>query len=292
MIPLDKPVIFSVATPIGNLDDLTPRAARVLAAVDLIAAEDTRHTRKLLSHLGIHGVSLVSYHDHVEDWKAGQLIERVQREKLAMALVTDAGTPCVSDPGYRIMQAAHAAGVPVCPIPGPSALTALVSGAGLPSDRVLFVGFLPSRTKERESEMRSWRSAGASVVFFEAMRRLGVSLAQLAALYPDARIAIGRELSKLHEELVNMKVGEAQAWLDAKSDLRGEASVMVELGVRREGESGSDEAAALDREEIVRVAAREFKGGASLKDLLMRFRDCGLKRSELYALLLQAKDQA
>ena len=291
MIPIEKPIVFSVATPIGNLDDLTPRAARILASVDVIAAEDTRHTRKLLSHLGIHGVSLVSYHDHVEDRKATQLIERVQRDKLALALVTDAGTPCVSDPGFRIMQAAHAAGVTVCPIPGPSALTALISGSGLPSSRVLFVGFLPSKASDRKSEMQSWSRVGGTVVFFEAMRRLQGTLEHLASLYPQAQVAIGRELSKLHEELVNLSISDALIWLKAKPDLRGEASIMIDLGCEQVALEQAPADAALDRDAIVRSAVREFKAGATLKDLLQRYRDCGLKRADLYALLLQAKDE-
>ena len=291
MSPIEKPIVFSVATPIGNLEDLTPRAARILASVDVIAAEDTRHTRKLLSHLGIHGVSLISYHDHIEDRKARQLIERVQRGHLALALVTDAGTPCVSDPGFRIMQAAHQAGVPVSPIPGPSALTTLISGAGLPSSRVLFVGFLPNRKTERQHEMQSWARTGASVVFFEAMRRLQGSLEQLGELYPEAHLAIGRELSKMHEELVNLSIKEALLWLQSKSDLRGEASIMVDLGSHAKALEESSQDIHGDYETILRSAVDQFKAGASLKDLLQRYGDCGLKRAELYALLLQAKER-
>lgn len=290
MISESKPIVYSVATPIGNLDDLTPRAARILAEVDLIAAEDTRHTRKLLSHLGIHGVSLVSYHDHSEERKATQLITRVQEECLALALVSDAGTPCVSDPGYRLMQAAHAAGVRVCPIPGPSALTTLISGAGLPSSRLLFVGFLSHKAGERQSEMQSWSRVGGTVVFFESMRRLAGSLAQLQTLYPGARVAIGRELSKLHEELVNFTIEDAQIWLAAKADLRGEAAVMVELGSVLDHALPAQDLA-LDREALITAAAREFLAGASLKDLLQRYRDSGFKRAELYEILLEAKSR-
>lgn len=291
MISLPKPIVYSVATPIGNLDDLSPRAARILAEVDLIAAEDTRHTRKLLTHLGIKGVGLVSYHDHSEEQKAGQLIARVRDEGLALALVTDAGTPCVSDPGFRMMQAAHAAGIRVCPIPGPSALTALISGSGLPSSRVLFVGFLSHKSGERQTEMQSWGRVGGTVVFFESMRRLEASLAQLQTLYPNARVAIGREISKLHEELVNFSLDDALSWLSTKPDLRGEAAIMVELGSTRDQQM-SEEDAAIDRDAIIAAAVREFRGGASLKDLLQRYRDSGFKRAELYALLLEAKAQS
>ena len=129
-------VVYIVATPIGHLEDLTPRAKRTLAGVDIIAAEDTRQTRKLLSHLGIQGKRLVSYHNHGETERADVLIKEIVAEQRSLAVVTDAGTPCISDPGYRIVAAAHAAGIKVHPIPGPSALTALVSASGLPSDRV------------------------------------------------------------------------------------------------------------------------------------------------------------
>ena len=153
------PVIFIVATPIGNLDDLTPRALATLRNVDIIAAEDTRNTRKLLTHFNIQGKELVSYHDHVEDTRSEQLVERLLRDGLSLALVSDAGTPCVADPGYRLVRHAKQNGIKVHPVPGASALTSLVSASGLPSDRVLFVGFLPVKESDIRREIQSWSVA-------------------------------------------------------------------------------------------------------------------------------------
>ena len=190
------PLLYMVATPIGNLDDMTPRAKRVLAEADLIAAEDTRTTRKLLTHFGIQGKKLVSYHDHGETEQAERLIDQVEGGGLKLAIVSDAGTPGISDPGYRIAAAARARGLSVVPIAGPSALTALVSASGLPSDRLLFVGFPPQRAQALKTEIASWRGLRASIVFFEATRRLGRTLAAIAEEYPEARVAVGRELTK------------------------------------------------------------------------------------------------
>lgn len=283
------PVVYVVATPIGNLEDLSTRARRILAAADIIAAEDTRQTQKLLSHLDIRGKRLVSYQDHGEAQRADSLLARITEERLTLALVSDAGTPCISDPGYRLVAAAKAAGVPVHPIPGPSALTALASAAGLPTSRLLFVGFLPPKATAMASEIRSWPATRASIVFFESTRRLGRTLTLIAEIHPGARVAIGRELTKLFEEIVTMDVESATRWLAAHATLKGEAVVMVTLPADAGEEAGaaSDLASSLTDE-----ARREFARGATLKDLLAKYKDRGLKRPALYQLLLAAKAEA
>lgn len=284
MIP--GPSVFIVATPIGNLDDLTVRARQTLAGVDVIAAEDTRQTRRLLSHLDIRGKRLVSYQDHGEAERAVTLVKEIQEGSLSLAMVSDAGTPCISDPGYRLVQAAKAAGVPVHPIPGPSALTALVSASGLPSDRLLFIGFLPAKEAARKQEIASWAAARASVVFFESARRLVRSLAEISAIYPEARVAIGRELSKLFEEITTSSVNEALTWADQHATLKGEVTVMVAPGKNSATAQGGGPG---DAESILADAGKAFRAGATLKDLLRKYHHSGLSRSELYALLLRAK---
>lgn len=279
--------IYVVATPIGNLDDITLRAIRILKNVDLIAAEDTRRARMLLQQIGREKIEIISYYDQVEQEKAPQLIERLQRERLSLALISDAGTPCISDPGFRLVREARRVGIPVHPIPGPSALTALVSASGLPSDRLLFVGFLPNKRSALAKEVESWLKFEASIVFYEAPRRLKQTLAVIEEFYPHAVLVIGRELTKLHEEIISTDVQGAKAWCQDHDFLKGEATVMVHLPK----EAKFDALRVEDlRSQLEREALDQFQRGATLKDLLQAMRDRGLSRAELYQLLLQAKE--
>lgn len=279
--------IYVVATPIGNLDDISQRAIRILKNVDLIAAEDTRRARQLLQQIGRDKAELISYYDHVEQEKTPQILDRLMRDGLSLALISDAGTPCISDPGYRLIREAKLRGIAVHPIPGPSALTALVSASGLPSDRLLFVGFLPSKKAALVREVASWRGLRASIVFYEAPRRLDQALKVIQELYPHAELVIGRELTKLHEEILSTNVEGARSWCHDHDFLKGEATVMVSLGKDAETpEVNAAEAAS----EISTEAMEHFKAGATLKDLLQKFKDRGLSRSDLYQLLLEAKE--
>ncbi|MCC6849778.1 MAG: 16S rRNA (cytidine(1402)-2'-O)-methyltransferase [Deltaproteobacteria bacterium] len=192
--------LYVVATPIGNLGDLTERARATLAAVDVIAAEDTRRTGRLLSHLGIRR-PLRSYYDAVEASRAPALVAELAAGR-SVALVSDAGTPGIADPGYRLVRAAIAAGVPVVPVPGPSALTAFLPVSGLPTDRFAFEGFLPARAAERRRRLAALAGEPRTLVFLETGPRLAASLADLAAAFGSRPAAIGRELTKLHEEIV------------------------------------------------------------------------------------------
>ena len=281
---MSEAALFVVATPIGNLGDMSERAIRVLKDVDIVAAEDTRQTLKLFSHFGIRRKELISYNDHGEEQRARKLVERLVREGLSMALVTDAGTPAISDPGYRLVGEARAAGVKVHPVPGPSALTTLVSVSGLASDRFLFIGFLPTKAQALRSEVASWRGGRASVVFYESPRRLRSTLKVIAEVYPGARLAIGRELTKLHEEIVVSSIEDAMAWADAHESMKGEAVVMVEVPV----DSGTPLA---DVEVKLRLEAQEmFAEGRSLRDVLLVLKDRGLPRQQLYQMLLEVKD--
>ena len=193
--------LYIVATPIGNLDDLTPRARQTLADVDLIAAEDTRHTGRLLLSIGVK-TPQKALHDHNESRVVPALIQELCGGK-SIALVCDAGTPLVSDPGYRLVAAAHVNGITVSPIPGPSAVTAALSAAGLPTDRFCFEGFLPSKRAAREKWLRSVSGETRTLIFFESVHRIRDSLDDMAAILGKDRLGfVGRELSKMHEQCV------------------------------------------------------------------------------------------
>lgn len=217
-------ILYVVATPIGNLEDITLRALRILKEVDLIAAEDTRHTRHLLNHYGII-TPLTSYHEHNERAKAQALVERLGRGE-RIALVSDAGTPAISDPGYRLVLAAIKAGFPVTPIPGPSTVAAVVSASGLPSDRFVFEGFLPSAKQERRNRLVALREEPRTLVLYEAPHRLKECLRDIFDIFGAREMVIAREVTKLHEEFCRGTVSELLAGLDGTS-LRGEIALVV-----------------------------------------------------------------
>ena len=210
--------LFVVATPIGNLEDITLRALRVLAETDTIACEDTRRTRKLLSHHGIRGKTLVSYHEGNEKERAQELLEML-REGKDVALVSDSGTPCISDPGYRITKAVAGAGIKVVPVPGPSAATAALSASGLPTDRFAFEGFLPRKKGNLRKRLAELLSERRTLVIYESVHRIDATLAELARALGDREIVVFREMTKAHEEVI-----------------RGRLSELVEMGFPRKGE--------------------------------------------------------
>ncbi len=232
--------IYVVATPIGNLEDLTRRAERTLSEVDFVAAEDTRRARTLLRHLGIEK-PLVSYYDAVESRKSRALVSRCQAGE-SMALVSDAGTPLLSDPGFRLIQEAHEAGVKVVPIPGVSAPIALLSCAGVAPLPFVFLGFLPSRSTARRRFIAPYRDRPETLVFFETARRLPAALGDLADLLGDRPAVIGRELTKVHEEIRRGTLEDLAASYgpDGGATLRGEIVVAV-AGCDEEGGAVDDE---------------------------------------------------
>ncbi len=193
-----KGTLYVVATPIGNLDDLSPRAARTLASVDVVAAEDTRHSGRLLSHLGIQK-RMVALHDHNEKDRAAGILTELQAGR-DVALISDAGTPLISDPGYVLVREARAAGHRVSPIPGPCALVAALSVAGLPTDRFLYVGFLPAKRSGRRASLDLLSSEVATLVFYESPHRILESVRDIAeVLGPDREMVLGREITKTFE---------------------------------------------------------------------------------------------
>lgn len=271
-----SPGLYIVATPIGNLGDLSPRAAATLAAADVLAVEDSRVTGKLLNHLGIKR-PMVAYHDHSDATVRQTLVGRMGSE--AVALVSDAGTPLISDPGYKLVRDARAAGVPIVTIPGPSAAIAALTLAGLPTDRFLFVGFLPAKAKARADAIAEIAAIRATLVFYESGPRLTASLCTLADGLGNRDAAVARELSKLYEECVTgTLVDLATRYVDAPP--RGEIVIVVAPPLAPEGAT-QDQADSALREALTRLspgrAASEVAG-------LLR-----LDRRTLYARALALK---
>src|SRR5437868_6608700 len=198
--------LYIVATPIGNLEDITQRALRVLREVDLIACEDTRHTRKLLNHLGIE-TKTISYHEHNERERADELCALLESEQ-DVAIVSDAGTPLISDPGFRVVNLAIEKGIAVVPVPGASALAAALSASGLASDQFFFAGFLPPRATARIVVLEKLRSIDATLIFYEAPHRIAATLRDALAVLGDREAVIARELTKLYEEFARRKLSE------------------------------------------------------------------------------------
>ena len=217
--------LFVVATPIGNLEDISARALRILREATVIAAEDTRRTAQLLARYAI-TTPTISLHEHNENRKTAALVERLQRGD-NIALVSDAGTPTVSDPGEQLIRSAIEAGIRVEPIPGPSAALAALAASGLPTDTFTFLGFPPTRSSDRSRWFDALRSAGRTVVFFEAPHRIRETLGDLIAFVGDLDVAIGRELTKVHEEMVRGPISTVLTSLGAP---RGEYTVVIDAG--------------------------------------------------------------
>lgn len=223
----DKAMLYIVATPIGNLADMVPRAVEVLQSADLVAAEDTRHSQKLFSHFNIE-TPLVAYHDHSDDQRTERLLGELEGGK-TVALISDAGTPLISDPGYRLVRLARERGFQVVPIPGPCAFVAALSAAGLPSDRFTFEGFLPAKPLAREKALQKLAAEERTMVFYEAPHRVADTLTAMAQVFGAAREAvIARELSKAFETIHLLPLQELAAWVRADANQqRGEIVLLI-----------------------------------------------------------------
>jgi len=220
--------LYVVATPIGNLDDFSVRAISILKAVDLIAAEDTRHSRTLMQHYGIE-TPLIAYHDHNEKAASEALVARMQ-QGTSIALISDAGTPLISDPGYRLVRLARSEGIPVIPIPGASALIAALSVSGLPTDRFLFVGFLPSKQQARQKMLNSLKLETATIVLYESRHRIRDSLHDMSLILgPERVVTVSRELTKRFEQTQQGALSELCIAIDNQEIIeKGEFVVMIE----------------------------------------------------------------
>jgi 16S rRNA (cytidine1402-2'-O)-methyltransferase len=226
--------LYLVATPIGNLADITHRALQVLSDVDLIACEDTRHTHKLLNHYGL-STKTISYHEHNEQQRATELIERL-KQGTNIAVVSDAGTPSISDPGYRLVRAAIENEISVVPVPGPSALITALIAAGLPTDEFFFAGFLPPRATARRARLNELQSVPGTLIFYEAPHRLAATLKDAYEILGEREAVVARELTKLHEEIRRGRLSQLTAdYADEEKDIRGEIVVLIDrtvIGVR------------------------------------------------------------
>ena len=219
--------LYIVSTPIGHLEDITLRALRMLKEVSVIAAEDTRHTQKLLNHFQIH-TPLTSYHDHNKEEKTEILLQRL-KEGRSVALVTDAGTPGISDPGYYLINRCIQAGIPVSPIPGPSAFLAALTVSGLPTDAFLFEGFLPKKRTARLKRLETLKEEPRTLIWYESPHRLIRTLNDLLAVFGDRRVVIARELTKMYEEIIRGRLSQVIAQMGNRS-IRGEITLLIEGG--------------------------------------------------------------
>ena len=270
------PGLYIVATPIGNLEDITLRALRVLRQADLIACEDTRHTQKLLNHFEIK-IPTQSYHEHNEAARARELVERVAAGG-RVALVSDAGMPGISDPGERVIRAAVERGLNVVAIPGPSALVTALVASGLPTETFRFVGFLPARSGERRSVLESLASVPETLVFYEAPHRIADMLHDVENVFgPDRRVVIARELTKVHEEFVRGSVSEVLAEFGRRDAAKGEMTVIVA------GKSKIQQAQSPKRNLVERIHELMTSESLAEKDALKQAaREFGLSKSEAY----------
>jgi len=277
--------LYIVGTHIGNLEDITLRALRILKEVDLIACEDTRHTQKLLTHYNI-AKTLVSYHEHNEMTRSPELL--IQLEQGAkIALVSDAGMPLVSDPGYRLVTLCVRHKIPVVPIPGPSAMLAALAAAGLPNEEFLFVGFLPQRTGERRRMLEHLRIEERTMIFYEAPHRVAESVADAQEILGDRPACIAREVTKLHEEFRRGKLSQLAESLAAQP-ARGEITLVVGPPEPSPFASQADSSQSLsDRvEELIRQAKLDRK-----EALKLAAKERGLTRRAAYEQLVESKDR-
>ena len=269
-------ILYLVATPIGNLADITHRALQVLKDVDLIACEDTRHTHKLLSHYGI-TTKTISYHEHNEQQRAAELIDRL-KQGTSIAVVSDAGTPSISDPGFRLVREAIENEIVVVPVPGPSALITALIAAGLPTDEFFFAGFLPSRGTARRARLNELRSVPGTLIFYEAPHRLAATLKDAYEILGEREAVVARELTKLHEEIRRGRLSALTTDYTEKTDLRGEIVVLIDRNVIEAPVAEASVAALIHQYEQDGLDHR-----AALKKAA---RELGLSRAEAYRRLL------
>jgi 16S rRNA (cytidine1402-2'-O)-methyltransferase len=268
--------LYVVATPIGNLEDMSYRAVRILSGADLIAAEDTRHSLPLLNHYGISS-KLQALHEHNEDQVAGHILQRIENGE-SVALISDAGTPLISDPGYRLVSAAREAGLPVYAIPGPSAVTAALSVAGLPSDRFAFEGFLSSKAAARKKTLQALSHESRTLVFFESSHRIVATINDMAVIFGQRRLAaVCRELTKKFETVLRAPLAElAKTLAEDKNQSRGEFVIIVAGHTPDENEN-------LENAQIMFRALLEYLPASQAARVAARLND--VPRREVYKML-------
>jgi 16S rRNA (cytidine1402-2'-O)-methyltransferase len=281
------PALYLVGTPIGNLEDITLRAVRVLKEVDVIACEDTRQTQKLLNHYGI-TTRTISYHEHNEMTRAAELVKEMQ-EGASVALVTDAGMPGISDPGFRLISLAIRHRLPVVPIPGASAFLAALVASGLPTDSFRFSGFLPAKRGERRAVLEEIKDSPRTQVFYEAPHRIVEALADVVEVFGNARqVVIAREVTKLHEEFLRGHAGELLETLKARDGVKGEITLLI--GKAEEATHGAADASSARfsvRQRVEQIMAEEkVDEKIALKKVA---KERGISKSEAYRELQRSK---
>jgi 16S rRNA (cytidine1402-2'-O)-methyltransferase len=274
-MPENGGTLYLVATPIGNLEDVTRRALRVLAEADVVACEDTRRTRALLEHFGVRARTL-SYHEHNERERAEELARQIEAGG-TVALVSDAGTPGVNDPGYRLVRACAERGLRVVPVPGPTAFVAAVTASGLPTDEFYFGGFLPARAHARREKLAAVKALRATLVFYETPHRIAHALADAREVLGEREAAVARELTKLHEEIVRGRLSELAERFSAEGAARGEMVLVIDRDViEQEGAAGTNAS-------VAGLVAAFEAGGLDPRAALKRAaRELGLTRDEAY----------
>ncbi len=283
--------LYIVATPIGNLEDITARAIRVLREVELIACEDTRRTKTLLNHFGIKTRTL-SYHEHNERERAAELGELLDEGK-DIAIVSDAGTPLINDPGFRIVNTALERGITIVPIPGPTAFVAALVASGLPSDQFFFGGFLPARANARRAHLADLAAIQATLVFYEAPHRIAAALRDALEVLGNRKAAVARELTKIHEEISRGNLGELAERFSQGPSPRGEIVLLIR-GIRESTSSlaNSTNSTQLSTPKLAhRVRQLEGEGFDSKTALKKAARELGLKRAEAYRLMVAQKNR-
>jgi 16S rRNA (cytidine1402-2'-O)-methyltransferase len=275
-------ILYLVASPIGNLEDITFRAVRILKECDLIACEDTRHTLKLLNHYGI-GKPLISYHDHNEATRSAELIARLQAGS-NVALISDAGMPLVADPGYRLVTAAVSAGISVQPIPGPSALLTALAASGLPTDAFRFAGFLPAKSGQRSSVLESFSNDPATLIFYEAPHRILDALADVDRIMGARPVVVARELTKTHEEFLRGTARHILDILAARDAVKGEITLLI-------GKAAKNDVPQLDQTSVEEAVAACMREGLTRMDAVKAVaRRRGLPKREVYAQSLLGRE--
>jgi 16S rRNA (cytidine1402-2'-O)-methyltransferase len=269
--------LYLVATPIGNLEDITLRALRVLREeVAVIACEDTRQTQKLLHHFDIRK-PLIAYHEHNEASRSAEIVQMLQREE-SVALVSDAGTPLVSDPGYRVVTAAVEAGVTVIPIPGASAVLAALAASGLPTNEFRFAGFLPPKQLARKKALEELSAETATLVVYESPHRILDTLADIQEVMGSRPVVLARELTKLHEEFLRGPAGEIREQLQARSSVKGEITLVIGRAEEQSGIAGDP---------LEAIAALQNAGVERMEAIKSVAKRLGLPKREVYRLAME-----
>jgi len=279
--------LYLVATPIGNLEDITQRALRVLGEVDVVACEDTRRTRVLLNHFGIK-TKTISYHEHNERERVEQICKLLLSGK-NVALVSDAGTPLINDPGFRLTSAAIELDLPVVPIPGPTALVSALVVSGLPSEQFFFAGFLPARANARRAKLDDLISVAATLVFYEAPHRIAATLEDALEVLGNRPAAVARELTKIHEEIARGSLRElSQRFGAGASPARGEMVLVISGAPVSEETSDTEPASRRLSERVSELEGEGLEAKAALKKAA---RELGMKRAEAYRLIVAQKNR-